>query len=277
MRHLPNVVLGTAALLLATAARAQVVVGQMPPQMRFVDFHARLDEPGVVVAIGRLGKWKEGRRERLADGKLGGGTTVSVVSGTQFFQVPVTATLAPQLVFGAGKDDDATQKGVRVAFDLQLARLPDGGEQRQSLTGTGARLEPDALALFVLVPADKGKRKKGLELLHVVPFDRQLDPGPDGEATFVDAMRDFYVVNRRMADLEQALAAVDACGDDAEHAEPKQKALAHLKDLVEHPPELRIGQNDALLAQHAGPLQARAQKRLADAARAEPAPADGKH
>jgi hypothetical protein len=267
MRQLPNVALGSALALLAAAPRAQVPAMPMSPQMRYVDFHARLDEPGVVVAIGRLDPFKEGKRERLADGKLGGSGTVTVVSGTQYFKVPVTTTLVPQSVFGAKDDDKAATRRLRVGFDLQLARLPDGSEQRQSLTGNGARLEPGTLALFVLAPAGKGRKHKEIELLHVIPFDAQLDPGPDGEAKFVDAMRDFYVVNRRVADLEQALAAVDACGDGEEHAAAKQAALAHLKELVEHPPELRIGQNDPLLAQHAGPLQARAETRLAAAAK----------
>jgi len=250
------------------------------PQMRFVDFHAQLDQPGVVVAVGRLGRCKEGKRERLEDGKLGGGTTVTVVSGTQYFEVPVTTTLQPQVVFGSKDDDDDAKRRerLRLQFDIQLARLPDGSEQRQVLTGNGARLEEGTLALFVVAPAAKGKKQKGLDLLHTIPFDAKVDPGPDGEAKFVDAMRDFYIVNRRVADLEQALAAFDAAGEGEAGASARQAALARLKELVDHPPELRIGDNDPLLMQHAGPLLARAQKRLTEAAAkdAEKHEGDGK-
>jgi hypothetical protein len=252
--------------LLVGLAPTQGLTMSASPQMRYVDFHAQLDRPGVVVAVGRLGRCREGRRERLEDGKLGGGTTVTSVSGTQYFVVPVTTTLQPQVVFGKDDGDSKRRERLRLQFDIQLARLPDGSEQRQVRTGNGARLEEGTLALFVVAPAAKDKKQKGLDLLHVIPFDAKLDPGPDGEAKFVDAMRDFYIVNRRVADLEQALAAFDAADEGEAGASARQAALARLKELVDHPPELRISQNDPLLVQHAGPLQARAQKRLAEAA-----------
>ena len=259
--------------LFAVAPRAQVAGTPTSPQMRYVDFHDRLDQPGVVVAVGRLGKGKEGKRERLENGQLGGGSAVTVISGTQFFKVPVRAPVQPQAVFGAQDGDGATKKPARLEleFDVQVARLPDGSEQRQAMTGTGARLDEDTLALFVVAPAPKGSRRKGLELLHVVAFDAKVDQGPDAEAKFVDAMHDFYVVNRRVADLEHALAAVDAAAEgDAEQA---KAARAKLQDLVDHRPELRVLANDPLLDQHAGPLEMRAKKRLEEAAAKEKADA----
>ena len=84
-------------------------------------------------------------------------------------------------------------------------------------------------------------------------------------------------MNRRAHDLRAALAVVD----QATEATAKEKALKALKELVEHKVELRQSQNDGLLGQHVGPLEARAQKRLAEGeAAAKPAPAgagDGKH
>lgn len=219
---------------------------------RFVDFHRDLARSDVVVVLGTLGKGKEGKRERQPDGKLGGGGSVAAVSGTQFFKVPVQAPVQPRATF-AGKADKPA-----IAYEVQIARLPDGKEQRQSTTGTAAPMDEGMLALFVLVPRDK----KGLELLHVIPFDPKVDTGPDGEAVFADTMADFHAINRRMLDLETALAAADKAKDDA----AKRAAITALKDLVDKPLELRRAQDDGLLTQYAGPLEARARKRIADAA-----------
>jgi hypothetical protein len=51
---------------------------------RYVDYAGELDDPDLVVAVGKLAAWKEGERERLAGGKLGGGgDSVSAVGGRQ--------------------------------------------------------------------------------------------------------------------------------------------------------------------------------------------------
>lgn len=233
--------------LLVAIAPAQIALpttGQ-----RFVDFSAELAHPDAVVAIGALGKWKEGRRERMADGKLGGVGQVAVIAGTQFFKVPVTATLQPRTVL-RGKPGDAA-----VAFDLQLARLPDGKEHRQ--TTAGALVAADRLALFVLVP----KAKKGFELRCAIPFEATDGGGGDAEAVFADTMRDYYTVNLRKHELGLALAAVDGAKD----GEARTAALAALRELLGKKPELLQPKNDPLLSQHVGPLEVRAQKRLADA------------
>ena len=235
------------------------------PQMRFVDFSKDLDRNGITVVLGKLGKCKEGKRERLADGQLGGAGAVSQVSGTQYFKVPVQASIAAKTTL-CGKVDK-----LQISFDAQLARLPDGKEQRQATTGNGAALEDDMLALWVLAPRAKGK---GLELLHVIPFDKKVDKGPDGELQFGDAMYDYYTVNRRVHDLRAALEALEKTTDP----ESKKKQLAALRELVEQKVELRQSENDALLTQHVGPLEARAQKRLAEdaAAAAKEKGGDGK-
>lgn len=219
------------------------------PTTRYLDWSKDLDHAGAVVVVGRLEKWKEGKRERLADGQLGAGGAVSQVSGTQYFVVPVTATIAPRVALH-GKAEK-----LAVAFELQLARLPDGKEQRQSRTGNGAVIEADRLSLFVVVPKAKGK---GYELRHVIPFDPKVDDGPDGELQFVDTMRDFATVNQRVRELRNALAEVDA----ADTAEAKKAALEALRKLVEAKVELKVPANDGLLTQHVGPLEQRARKRL---------------
>jgi hypothetical protein len=238
------------------------LVAQLPPMpatpaMRYVDFHRDLARQGVVVVVGTLGKGKEGRREKLADGKLGGGNVVTVISGTQFFKVPVQAPIQPRATF-AGKCDK-----VAIAYDLQVARLPDGKEQRQSTTSTAAPMDEGMLALFVLAPADK---KKVCELLHVIPFDKKVDTGPDAEAVFVDTMADHHAVNRRVLDYENALAAAETAADDAS----RTRALESLQQLVDAPLRLRRSENDGLLLQHVNPRETRAKQRLAAAA-AKPA------
>lgn len=239
--------------LFGAAARAQVSLPAAGGQ-RFVDWSQELAHPGTVVVVGTLGKWKEGKRERQADGQLGGAGEVSSVSGTQYFKVPVTATLQPRLVL-QGKAD-----GLVLGFDIQVARLPDGKERRQ-LQG-GVTIEEDALALFVLTP----KAKKGFDVRATIPFDKSVDKGGDAEALFLDSMRDYDTVNRRMHELREALAAVDRQKDDA----GRKTALAALRALLDKKPELRRPGNDTLLMQHVAPLEQRAEKRLREAEAGEP-------
>lgn len=222
---------------------------------RFVDFSADLAHAGAVVAVGTLGKWKEGKRERLADGQLGGGGQVTSVGGTQYFKVPVTAALQPRAVLH-GKAD-----GITVMFDVQLARLPDGKERRQTTTGTP--IAEDTLALFVVVPRDK----RGFELRAVVVFDKNVDKGTDGEGTFVDSMHDYYTVNRRKHELTEAIAVFDRAKDEA----GKKAAAAALRTLLAKKPELKQPQHDGLLAMHVAPIEARAHKRLTELDKADAA------
>jgi hypothetical protein len=235
---------------LLAVATAQVTLPNMPGQ-RFVDFSDELASPNVIVALGTLGKWKEGKRERLEDGKLGGGAQVAAVSGTQYFKVPVTATLAARATLH-GKAEDP-----KVAFDIQVARLPDGKEKRQTLAG--AALEEDQLALFVIAP----RAKKGHELRHVIAFDAA---DGNGQEAFADNARDYYTVNRRMHDLKQAMAELERAKDAA----VRQTARKALEDLLAQKPELKRVQNDGLLAMHVAPLEQRAKKRVAESA-SEPA------
>lgn len=252
------------AFLLTGVVTAQIATPSTP-QMRFVDWHAELDRPGLTVVVGKLGKIKEGKRERLLDGKLGGGTSVSAVSGTQYFKVPASCQLQPRTVLAGAADP---KEKLKLEFELQLARLPDGNEQRQTRTADASALTEDTLALFVVAPS-RDKKAKGLELLHAIPFDAKADAGPDPELRFLDTMRDFQVVNQRTFDLERALAALDTAQGAAPAAAQRAEAIAaarkRLQELLDAKVELRLPANDALLTQHVGPLEQRARQKLADA------------
>ena len=134
------------------------------PQMRYVDFSHDLERPGVTAMVGRLGKLKKGKRERIkAGGRLGGKASQTSVSGTQYYKVPVRAKIVDETVLAGAKP-----KGkVELEFDLQIARLPNGSEHRQSMTGNGAALQDGQLALWVVEKRPKARR---LALLHVIPF-----------------------------------------------------------------------------------------------------------
>lgn len=238
--------------ILAAIVPAQIPSLPAASRPRYVDFSRDLDRPGALVVIGTLGRCKEGRRERLPDGSLGGSTTSVAVSGTQYFKVQVQAPVQVRTPL-YGRPGERLQVG----FDVQLARLPDGRERRQLLDGAGSRVENDMLALFVLAPRPKGK---DLELLHLIPFDAAQFPGPDGETGFVDAMHDFTAINQRVHDLTAAIAAVD----QAEAGEQQRQARAALQRLLEQEIELRRPEHEALLRQHTAPLEQRAKKRLGD-------------
>jgi hypothetical protein len=231
------------------------VVAGKGPAARWVDFHAELDRPALTVVIGTLGKLKEGKRERLPDGKLGGSTASASVSGTQYFKTVATAPVDVQkTLLGAPAEKPSLQ------FEVQIARLPDGKERRQLTTGSGTPVAEGALGMFVFDPAAKGK---SAQLIALVPFDAaQFDGaqwnGGRAEAAFGDAMADVVAVNVYLHALEQALAAVDAAkGDDA-----LARARAALKGVLDKKPEMKRTDDDQLLSMHAGPLEARAKKRL---------------
>lgn len=254
--QLPHVTI--TALFVMALVPAQTFQVSSTMQTRYVDFHRDLDRSGVVVVIGNLGKMKEGKRQRLKTGKLGGGGVVQQISGTQYFKVPVKTTIKPRITL-TGK----AQK-LRLEFEIQLSRLPDGSDHRQLRTGNAVELSEDTLAMFVVAPALKGKKgknkkSKALELLHVIPFDAKYDKGPDAGQQYADTMRDFYDVNRHVADIEAALADFDAAIDDA----ASKSALRRMQKLMDKQLEMRITKNDRLLQMYVTPLEARMKKRLA--------------
>ncbi len=60
------------------------------PQARFIDFSEDLDRKSLIAIVGPIDKLKEGKRERIEEGKLGNASGSTSVSGTQYFKVPVT-------------------------------------------------------------------------------------------------------------------------------------------------------------------------------------------
>src|SRR5262245_25092036 len=75
------------------------------PQQRFIDFSEDLDRKSLVAVVGGIDKLKEGKRERIEEGKLGNASGSVSVSGTQYFKVPVTGQIQPRAVLiGSGKD-----------------------------------------------------------------------------------------------------------------------------------------------------------------------------
>src|SRR5690606_4241549 len=176
----------------------------------------------VAVVLGSLERLREGKRERLEEGRLGGSTTQVAVSGTQYYKVPVVAQLETRFVLHGEKPAKR-----RVAFEFQLARLPDGSERRQTIGGNGAPIEADRLALWVVATPKKGRN---LELLHVIAFD----PGTDeSEVEFEELARDVTAVNVHVAALRAVLARLD---DEDLEPETREKALAEARALLDHPP-----------------------------------------
>jgi hypothetical protein len=220
------------------------------PQQRFLDLSDELDRRGLVAVVGTLDKLKEGKRERLEDGKLGNSTSNVSVSGTQYFKVAVTTqVVARAVLLGAGKDK------LPLEFDLQVARLPDGKERRQAMTANAPQLQDGTLALWVLAPRDKGK---GMEILHVVPFDPAQDKGD--EAAFTDAMRDAVGCSQRLGALKKALADFEGARDAA----AKSKARDALRALVEAKFETKRPELQVLADTRLAPYEKRARDRLAE-------------
>jgi hypothetical protein len=217
------------------------------PTARYVDCSDELDRVNVSVVLGKLGKLKEGKRERLPDGQLGGAGQVASVSGTQYFKVPVTAPVEVRTTLAGPKLTRAV-----LQFEQQIARLPDGKERRQLRTADAAELGEATPTLFVLEIDPKTKEAK---LLHAVPFDAKDDKGEDA---FVAAMRDMVAVNVYVHQLKVALAELDA----AKGEEPITKAKAALKELLDRRPELQRPEDDAMLTMHAAPFEQRARKRV---------------
>jgi hypothetical protein len=138
---------------------------------------------------------------------------------------------------------------------VQLARLPDGNERRQTMTPDAAEVRQGMLALWVLVPPAKGR---GLELVHVIAFDSAIDKGRDPEGGFAKAMADLVAINQRVPAFEQALAAFEVAVEPADVARARQKLQALLDEKV----ALLRPELDGLLQQKVGPFAQRARERL---------------
>lgn len=241
---------------LALAAPQDRPVPPTTPQMRFVDFSKDLERPGVTALIGRLGRMREGKRERLREGgRLGNGTSQVQISGTQYYKVPVRTAVEDVTVLAGPEPGGAPQLG----FDLQLARLPDGSERRQARTPDGTPLEEGLLALWVVEKPRKGRL---LELVHVIPFHPEADDGEDPDQVFEDNMRDFCAINQRVATLRTVLAATEK----TEKVDRKERAAAldELRAAEDEELEMRNPAHDVLVVQHVRPFLERVRARIAE-------------
>lgn len=221
------------------------------PEQRYVDFAAKIDQKGFAVVIGSLGKKKEGKREKLPDGQLGGGNSVAVVSGTQFFKVVATAALEAQETMHG-----ELPAKPQLAFELQLARMPDGTERRQLMDGKGSPIEDGSYGAFLVEMPPKGK---ALQLVRFVPFVADHYATTEPKEAFRLELADFVALNRHVANLKAALAAVDEARNEAQ----RKTALEALKAAVDARPKAQRSEDEGLFATHAGPLEQRAKALLA--------------
>jgi hypothetical protein len=152
---------------------------------------------------------------------------------------------------------DKPKGRVELGFDVQLARLPDGTERRQAMTGNGAALAADTLALWIV---EKPKKGRQLALLHVIPFHPKADVGRTPAQAFADNMRDFCEVNQRVTELRKLLE------DTREPEGPDQRRefLDQLKRASAKSLKMRNPKNDSLVSAHAGPLERRVRERIED-------------
>lgn len=237
--------------MLCVCALPQLPTARTPAsaEQRFVDFSADLARPGVHVVIGELTRLRDGKRERMRDGALGNASSSVSISGIVFYKVAVTGRVDVAETL-AGKDIDGR---LDLAFDVQWAKLPDGSERRQSLTGNGARIEKDMRALWVVEDPPKGSTRK---LLHVIAADP--DGGDDAEASFATDMKDFVAINRRIAEL---VAALDGVEPKDGLAVP-ESAIAELRKVADAELECLDPANQGLVSTRVEPLVQRAKKKL---------------
>ena len=225
------------------------------PSQRFLDLGSKLDQKGFAVVLGTLSKAKESKREKLEDGKLGGASMVSVVSGTQWFKTQVTGTmLVRELLYGTLPQKAAIQ------FEQQVARLPDGKEKRQLRDDSGAELVEGTLGAFVV---ELGAKGMPLQLVRFVPFDSSHYASTDAEAAFAEEMADMVAVNVHVAALRQRLTMLDEARDEA----AAKGAREALTDQLGKRPTMKRTEDEILLTVHAAPLEQRAQKALDAAAK----------
>ena len=217
----------------------------------FVDFSEDLNRPRVVVVIGTMDKIKEGRRQKLKDKEahLGSGNAVSRVAGTQFFKVAARSKVKVGVCL-AGKHPG---RSVALAFDMQLARLPDGSYRRQMMQSTRTELKPGMAAMWVL---GKGK-KKGYRVLHVIEQPRKGRGDKPPSRAFEEDMRDFVGINQRIAGLKQALEVARQ-----KRAKDPKAAVQILEKALGRRLELENETNDRLLGMHVRPWERRARKLL---------------
>lgn len=271
---LPAIALPAALAALASACFPAKLPAQLPSspvpaqkKARFIDFSADLMDKNVTVVLGKLERMKEGRKKKLddKDAHLGTGNTVSRIAGTQFYKAPVKARLRVDCRLCGSRSGVKAGKHLMLAFDMQLARLPDGSYQRHVLGGSRATLEDGMFGLWVLAKARKGKV---YEIRHVIPQPKKQEARGDmtPERAFDEDMEDFVAINKRIAALRKGVQSVRGKNgdekDDRKDAKDPEEALRTLQEILDRKVVLKNIANDRLLRQHVGPWERRARELL---------------
>jgi len=187
--------------------------------LQFVDFTPHLSWTTTRLALGKVGKFRDGKRERIKDPKAHVGSTgvVSRVSGTQFFRVKTRSRLAlDEFLVGPRKVSK-----LDLAFEAQLARMPDGSMRRQIVSKTLGQAELKAGTYGMWILEAGTRRKKTHTVLHVIP-----QPAGMTRPAFVKDMQDMLVINQRLAQLKAAL-------EEAQRGKQRGKPMPEIRKALD--------------------------------------------
>jgi hypothetical protein len=221
----------------------------------FLDFSEDLRKPDTAVVYGTMAKYSEvGSRERISDkdANLGEGGGLVQMSGTIFYKAEAQGDVAITRAFCG----DAKGKNVTVSFTLQIARVLDGTERVQILTTPKFTFSAPQLGLWVLT---KEKGKKNYRVARLEKFDLANEKSADPIGTLRKRAEDFYAINRRKADLADAV-------DFAEANREKQpaKAIAKLRPVVDGKIKMQLVDNESTLTAQCAALEKRAKDILSE-------------
>jgi hypothetical protein len=162
---------------------------------------------------------------------------------------------------------DVKGKTASILVTLQAAKLNDGSERFYILTRPPASFSTPANGVWVL---EREKGKKDYRATRVAKYDVKNETSADPLATIRKRVEDQHAVNRRKADLTDAL---------EKHAAARSKELAaesakRLKALDEAKKNYQLVETDAVAAQQLGPLEKKVKETLAEIAAAASRPAE---
>lgn len=218
---------------------------------RFVDFSEDLVWVMTKVGLGELGKFRDGKRQRIKDVDAHGGTgrSVSRVSGTQYYRVKTRTKLDLDIVV-SGKQKPAK---LNLSCVVQLAKLPTGKIRRQVLSRDLGQtdLVPGMYGMWILEVDPK--RQKNHSVTHVIPQPRGMK-----RPLFIKNARDMFDINRRLWELKSALEDARRRKLRGVTAEVLRKALDAV--LAAKKLSLRNSENDRWVSQRPGTLEAAASR-----------------
>jgi hypothetical protein len=233
----------------------------------FFDYSEDLRKPGVAVVYGSIVKYTEVKKERISekDAVLGeGGMTLSML-GTVYYRIEAKADLTITETLAG----DVKGKSVSILVTLQSAKLNDGSERFYILTRPPASFSTPANGVWVL---EREKGKKDYRATRGAKYDVKNEPSADPLSTIRKRVEDQHAVNKRKADLTDAL---------EKHAAARTKELVaesgkRLKALDEAKKSYQLVETDAVAAQQLGPLEKRVKETLAEIAAAASRPAESR-